>query len=532
MLIEINGNKIEVPDGATIKESIEIANAPYEDGSIICLIKGKEDVAKSINKYKFKTSKGSIIIEIIEDENVKKDVDNSCANIIDKKILIDVFKAVHKDFEGLNIHWTSPNEVAIGPVKTELEPVSKEFKYYDGEVILSLSGFSNDSTHIIFAKEDHKSIYGVPDCSRGVFAKIIGGKKTLDKLTEDDKVLSVNGIVERDTITHSTSISDLNTQLEEGNQVFTYVLLEPSKNAPKSSEHLFSLIDTEKIMIDYESNSFLGFYRLKGINKESEYISSRKRGTVTLRNNGKGVGNVYIYREDRVASPSHNMIGSVKKGMELIDMAKNGDYVTLKANPERIMTLAMTQKAAGEFLSERGIKQIKEGLVDDNAFVVAQTPKYTLDIIENKEVVTTGVSEDNLVLIDISENAPRSAWYFRKITGLLENPVGALKVHFAYPGMNIIMFEGNDKEAKGLIPENTPEGMVESGSIGLTNMSRKNTGLLGVRSEDSSEFGPTGEPFDGTNIVGKITEGIENLDSLKGEDVLYVCERMPKSRTK
>ncbi|MGL6298273.1 MAG: methyl-coenzyme M reductase-associated protein Mmp3, partial [Methanobacteriaceae archaeon] len=469
-----------------------------------------------------------IIIEIIE--SINSEESNSSSVSLER--LINEFKNVHKEFEGLNIHWTSSNEVAIGPVKTDLEPVSNEFKYYASDVIISLSGFSNDSTHIIFAKEDHKSIYGVPNCNRGVFAKIIGGKKTLEKLTEDDKVLSVSGIVERDTITHSTAISDLNTQLEEGNQIFTYVLLEPSKEAPKSSEHLFSLIDKEKVMVDYESNSFLGLYKLQGINKDSEHIGSRKRGTVTLRNNGKGVGNIYIYREDRVASISHNIIGSVKKGMELVDMGKNGDYITLKTNPERIMTLAMTQKAAGEFLASRGIKQVKEGLVDDDAFVVAQNPKYTLDIIENKEVITTGVSEDNLALINVSENAPRSAWYFRKITGLLENPVGALKVHFAYPGMNIIIFEGNDKEAKGLIPENTPKDLAKAGEIGLTNMSRKNTGLLGVRSEDSKEFGPTGEPFDGTNIVGKITKGIENLDSLKGEDVLYVCERMPESRTK
>ena len=84
----------------------------------------------------------------------------------------------------------------------------------------------------------------------------------------------------------------------------------------------------------YESDSFVGFYGLEGLEKEPEYIN----GTVTLRNRGKGVGRIYIYREDRVSTPSHTVIGHIKSGIQLVDIANVGDTITVKTVPERIMT--------------------------------------------------------------------------------------------------------------------------------------------------------------------------------------------------
>lgn len=78
-------------------------------------------------------------------------------------------------------------------------------------------------------------------------------------------------------------------------------------------------------------------------------------------------GRVYIYREDRVSTPAHSVLGKVEKGMQLLDMASYNDEVTFKTSPGRIMTLAMTQKEAEEFLKENGVKQIREGLEDDHA---------------------------------------------------------------------------------------------------------------------------------------------------------------------
>lgn len=345
------------------------------------------------------------------------------------------------------------------------------------------------------------------------------------ELTDEDFVKSVKPVVERKSIVKSAAITKLETVISDGNEIFTYVMVEPSKKSPSSVEHFFALSEKGKLHVDYESDSFLGFYGLQGLEKEPEHVDMRRRGTVTLRNKGKGVGRIYVYREDRVSTPSHTVIGHITKGIQLIDIAGTDDQITVKAIPERIMTLAMTQEDAGEFLKSRGIEQIREGSEDDDAVVVKQEPQFTMDIIDQKQVKTTGIPEDEIVYIDITDNAPKSSWYFKKITGLLDSPVGSLNVMFAFPGMKVMMFKGNPRESKGLIPENTPKGCVKAGEIGITNMSRRQIGVVGVRFEDNDEFGPTGEPFKGTNIIGNVVEGIENLEKFKEGETVYVARR-------
>ncbi|HIH62128.1 MAG TPA: methanogenesis marker 3 protein, partial [Methanobacteriales archaeon] len=68
MLIKINGQEVELPEGSTVKDAIKATKAPHIEGSVIGVIKGKEEFEKHINKYKIKTTAGSIIIEILEDE--------------------------------------------------------------------------------------------------------------------------------------------------------------------------------------------------------------------------------------------------------------------------------------------------------------------------------------------------------------------------------------------------------------------------------------------------------------------------------
>lgn len=507
----MNGEDVEIPEGSTIKEAIDFSNAPYNKGSIVCLIKGQNEIEKNILKYKIKTPKGNIIIELSQEEKVKK--------------LTDFWKFNYSNFNSKNVRWESSNELAIGPITSEFSPSHDEFKYEYGDVIISLSGFSKEATHIIFAKDDFSSVYGVPkDYGNGVFAKVIGGKKTLINLTNQDFILDIEPIIERSTVTDSKSVSDLETVLEEGNQLFTYALFEPNANSSESVEHLFSLMRNGKMEVSFESNSFVGFYELNGLTKPPEEISERIRGDVTLRHTGKGKGKVYLYRENRVKSDAHTKIATIKKGMELFDIAKKGEFITVRSNPERIMLLMMTQKEAELKLQSLGIKHIRAGVDNDDAIIVSQEPSLTIDILESKEVITEGLNSEDILQVKLYDEAPRSKWYFEKLTGLAEKPVGKLEVYFAVPDMNIFMFKGDNNESKGLIPENTPNNSIEAGEIGITNMAKKNLGYVGVRTESSSEFGPTGEPFNSTNLVGKFTRNIESLNKLKDGDNLYIYE--------
>lgn len=510
MRVKINGEDVDLAEGSTIQDAIDAVGAPYISGCVLGLIKGTEEVERHVNKYKLKTDQGSIIIEILSE---------APAN------LVGLWKERYKDFSKMGVRWTTSQEVAVGPIKTDLVPSRDEYAYHRWEVLFSLSGFTADATHLILSMGEHKATYGAPQENRGVFARVIGGKRTILKLTDDDEILEVKPVLERENIIKSAAITNLQTLLEEGNQIFTYVQVRPNHESPQSVEHFFALQESGKIRVDYDSNTFVGFYALQGLEKEPEQIDQRKRGTITLRNTGNGVGRVYIYREDRVSTPSHTVLGKVEKGMQLLDMARYNDEVTFKTSPERIMTLSMTQKGAEEFLREKGVKQVREGLKDDQAMVVRQEPHYTMEIISQGQVKTFGIPEEDLVHIELDDLSPRSAWYFQKITGLLDSPVGSLNVHFAFPGMKLLMFKAVPKESKGLIPENTPKDVVKAGQIGVTNMSRRHIGMIGVRFEDNNEFGPTGEPFQGTNLIGKVIRGMGNLEKYKEGDTIYVTKK-------
>lgn len=510
MLIKINGEEIEVADASTIQDVIDETNAPYTPGSIICLIKGKKELEKNISKYKIKTNKGSIIIQLDESDEAKP--------------LVDVWKNQYEEFVDLDIRWSTPTEVAVGPIVTDLEPTSDEYKYFEGDVVLSLSSFSNESTHFIMLKENTTNVYSVPTYNKGIFARVIGGKKTLESLTDDDKVTGIEPIIERSTTTDSASISDLSTVLEEGNELYTYISFNIDEDSPICVEHLFSVIKDGRIKVSYDSESFLGFYGLAGIDKPKENTTQRTRGTITVRNDGVGVGKVFIYRENRVLTPNHTTVGHIANGMEIIDIAKENDFITVKAEQQRLMLLNKTQKEATEILSAAGVEHMIDGLVDDDAIIVEQIPKHTIDILKEGQVITKAVKKEDLCTIKFVDNAPRSVRYFKYISGLLENPIGKIKVHFAVPGMHIVIFEGDKKLAKGLIPENNPVEKVIRGQIGITNMASKSAGLIGIRFEDNLEFGPTAESFEATNIVGDITSDYDHLEQLKEGVVVYVTE--------
>ena len=121
MLIKINGEDVDIPEGSTIKEAIEISNAPYKKGSIVCLIKGESEIQSNILKYKIKTPKGSILIELEVSEKSQP--------------LTDFFKENYSQFISNNVRWETSNEVAIGPVSSNFEPSHDEFAYFDNEVL-------------------------------------------------------------------------------------------------------------------------------------------------------------------------------------------------------------------------------------------------------------------------------------------------------------------------------------------------------------------------------------------------------------
>ena len=82
----------------------------------------------------------------------------------------------------------------------------------------------------------------------------------------------------------------------------------------------------------------------------------------------------------------------------------------------------------------------------------------------------------------------------------------------------------NAEKYKEIMPENTPKNIIYYGEIGITNQSAKRVGYIGVRLEDNNMFGPTGEKFSATNIIGKFLNP-EKLKEISENDIIYIQEK-------
>ena len=98
MRVKVNGEEVDLAEGSTIKDAIDKVGAPYMPGCVLGLIKGTEEVERHVNKYKLKTNKGSIILELI---------DNAPKN------LVETWKKRYKVFSKMGVRWTTSQEVAV-----------------------------------------------------------------------------------------------------------------------------------------------------------------------------------------------------------------------------------------------------------------------------------------------------------------------------------------------------------------------------------------------------------------------------------
>jgi len=482
--------------GETLKDVLK--DEYYIDGTNIVVIKGvKKEAEKVPKKFLIKTTKGNITIAITENNETAKFFTENYKNFVKK------------------LRWISGIDVAFGSTRIDLEISTEEKEFKKWDVVLSISGLDKDEGHIVFIKRKTEGVYGLKDPKIGI---VVGGKWVIGRLEVGDKIIDIEPIREEKEAVDYIVTTDLNLKLEDGWKIFTYFTAE-FDGTPSAVEHCLALMEDGTFEITENTNTFIADCRLQTLKIEEGNLIDRDRGFITVRNYGAGEGKVYIYRESRSSSLSHTVVGRVKEGMELVDFSESG-ILSVKTIPERLCVIGLTMEEAEDLLKRYDIEVEKEGDLE-NAIVVDQQPDFTLDVLKEKKVKIRGLNKDKIVVVELYEDkAPITAWYFRKTTGLTTKRVGKLHVYFKHN--DIIMFKGNPEYAKGLLPENVPTDKVEACSIGVTNMVSRYKGMIGVRLSESDKFGPTGESFEKTNIVGKIVKNAEFLRKVKTGDDVYI----------
>ncbi len=505
MKVLVDGTSLDLKEGATLGDALNLACTEPAVGAIVGIVKGRGEKSLQTNSYWLSTTKGKIRIELLD---------------------TDLQKIWHENvgqIEGLEARWTSSDAIAFGPFATAIAWRRDAHEYNRWEIALGAAGFEAEKTHMIFVRKRHTSVYGAP-VEGGVFARVVGGKNTLDKLEKEDRITGVEPIVEWEDLTEKLATTDMTLPLAEGMEIFTRFEVELIEDAPLGAEFFMALTRDNTLNVDSVSSSYISSDLLLTEPIKFEHREPRLEGAVTVRTSGRGLGRIFIYKADRTSNPGHSVVGRVTSGMDMVKLAGAGHLLTVRVRPDRIMLMGTTLPQALQDMKNRGIEAEVEGYSGEDAVVVKQDPDTTMSVLKDKKVKLTSIPSKRLVSIELYDKlAPKTLDYFRHVTGLKEKPVGPLPVYFVYE--NTILFKPAVEATsyKEILPENKPTGPVPAGSIGISNQVARKIGFAGVKLVDDKRYGPSGEKFEATNIIGRVID-LEKLRDVKEDEIVYVLE--------
>jgi putative methanogenesis marker protein 3 len=503
MRVIVNGKPLDVGEMASLSEVLK--DQPHLPDTVVAIIRSLEQVEKETNEFEVVTNRGSFIVQVMEGPW--------------KPIWLQHYTAL----KGRAVRWQTSKISAIGSFPSSIVPSRESAKLTKYDCFFALGGYDNHTSYIMMARQDHEGSYGV---AGPVFGRVTRGRHVLDRLEETDMVLEIRPVIIELRSKDAIATKDMTTRLQEGMSVESFVQVELDPRSPVSVEHFLVGIGTGAIKVTDKTESFTANSTRMDVNLIEEHHAIREPDLVTVRHQGDGMGRIYFYQTKRQVSNSHNVIGRVSNGHQLIHLAPEGEMVTILPNPARVMVIGMTQAEGQVFLGSRGLKQARTGVIDDSAIIVEQEPELTMHIAEEGTVDTFGTTADRINEWYLNRGeAPHSVRYIEKMTGLDHKPIGTVKVHFTFESMPMVTFEGDEQLGARLYPEAPWKDGSHRGDIGLTNMSRPNHGLIGIRLQDSNEFGPTGEEQHGTNMIGRFSGDLDHMMAgLKEGDIVYLRE--------
>ena len=504
MKVIVNGKEKELKKGATLKSAI--ADEIYNKDTLIAVHLSEEKLVQETSDFEVETTRGKLVIHLNDSPEAR------------------MWKALVTDkMPGVTSRWVTHNIIAFGSFPTELKVDRSENGYRMYDCFLSLGGFDNSTTYMMIAKDNHKGSYGA---GKAVIGRVTVGRHLLSLFKEGDGIISIRPMMSEISTENVIVTKDLKMKLEDGYKIETMVSIDLDEKSPASAEHILVLSSSGYMKATDVTGSFIACSEDLDVEIPPEDTGIRDKGCVAVRSEGVGQGRLYILKDRRQQSVSHNIAGNVTNGMAIVEYAKKDDIFTITTNPPRALAVGMTMKDGIKFLKEAGIKAEKEGDTSDDAIIVEQTPEQTVTALKEGKVTVKGVPKDKVFKITLQQqDDPRSVHYFRKITGLSHKPVGSMTVQFTFEGLPMVTFYGDEMKGKDIVPHDVQFKKCKRGDIGITNQARPHHGLMGIRLQDSKEYGPTGEEPYGTNIIGRFDDDLDRLmKDLNDDDVVYIRE--------
>jgi putative methanogenesis marker protein 3 len=429
----------------------------------------------------------------------------------------------------IEIHWQDRYAAAFGPFPSSFTPARAPALYERGDVILGCGGYDPERSYLIFSRSRHTSDLGAP-AGGGVIGQVVSGRGIIDRWGTGDQIRTAAPIVSWADTSRSFTTNDPDLLLEDGMEIISFLRITSQGysgnhiadiSAAESVEHMLLALADGHFMVERSASTHIRDNRKAGTDVQYEVKLPRREGAVTMRTSGRSRGALFIYIQDLPGSTTHTITGQVTHGLELARLAKEGEILCVQVDPPRFDLIGVPVERALEIASSRGVR-VKGNIEDSSLVVVEQEPPTTLQSLFSKEVTVGVVSLEQVIDIELDDTAaPDSCDIFRRLTGLNLHDVGRIPFFFTFD--DVFLFKPKIPKGVNINPENTPIDHVSAGILAITNDSRKSAGLVGVRTTDNSEFGPTSEPFESTNIIGKVRD-LDKLPLLKEKEIVFIRE--------
>jgi putative methanogenesis marker protein 3 len=502
--IHLDGERLVVAEGSTLASILK----EHPPGCSVAIIRPSTQEQAKTGSLAITTTAGQVTVELSGDH----------ASFLESPAIV----------AQLVLHWGDRNAAAFGPFPSDIHPARKSSLYERGDVILGCGGYDPARSYLIFSKSRHSADQGA-DESGGVIGNVVSGRGVLDRWSTGDKVIKIEPVISWADTSRSFTTSDTGLVLEDGMQVVTRVAVmaqgfSPGRittEAAGSVEHMLLALQSGRFVVERATSTHIADLRRAGTIVPAEYRHPRREGVVTVRTAGKASGGIFIYRTDVPSSMVHSIAGQVVQGIELVRLAQVHDVIAIDVQPGRIDLLGLPVQKAKEIASARGFALVIDKDLGDR-IVVSQDPGTTLEALAEKTVAITTAPLDKVIDIELDDaSAPASCAVFRKITGLDEHDAGMLPVFMKFD--DVVLFRPEIPAGIRITPENMPKEEAPAAGLGITNDSRKNAGLAGVRLSANREFGPTSEPFEGTNMIGRVID-TEKIKKVKEREKVYIRE--------
>ena len=190
-------------------------------------------------------------------------------------------------------------------------------------------------------------------------------------------------------------------------------------------------------------------------------------------------------------------------------------------SPPVSILIGLSLNEAFDIAEKRHIKAVADEQTGER-IVVAQEPETTLESLASGSVTLKTAPLSKVIDIELDDTrAPATCEVFRRLTGLRDHAVGQMPFFFTFE--DVYLFKPPVPKGVIIVPENLPVDVTDSGVLAMTNDSRKGAGLVGVRLTPNREYGPTSEPFEGTNIIGRVLD-LAKLAGIKEKEPVYIRE--------